>query len=1237
MTYVDFWVGGNFDAAFNRMNTSLSAINTQSIAINTNLAQLNTRLTTIATTANTVSNNMAQAVLPLGKLMNAGDSLLNTFVKLKFITQGLFEGVSNSGIGYAVKEMFELNKQMEYITANFRANLKDTSGKKTQNTMEYLVQESMTSPFKFSELAEGSKSLVLMSGGFNDKYKTMVKQMQILAAFKPEQGIQGAAFAQREAQSGQYRSMYQRFDLPAAMFHKYKNQGYNPDEVVSKVMEEVGLGSELIDRLASTLKGRMSTIEDIGEQIFRVSGKAGFNQISAALGNFADTFMKILQPNSTVVNGLEVLGLKIATLVSAGLDTLDLSNLEKNFLRILDIVGDSIDNFTPDILRFFQMLNNIGLINIIQTAETVLKDFFSGVISGFNLAWPIIKRVYQGLMDFSQLIGDVLGLVMPKFNASIATTIGGFATFTLLMKLSGLSTFASLLIKATSGVYSFGGALATLSPYIIQFSKMFIAFELASTALDVLSSKTDNFTKSVLLLLSAITLLGAAPLAKTLLSGVGLAGHFVATRVLGSVAGLAAAGVGGAASTAGAGILARSGGLIASVGASIMGFFSSPVLIAVAAAGLVGLFAWGVKSWLNSSHKDEALKEQNTKILGILNEHYDALKKAKDELFKIVEDSPAAKNAKENQRIAASFGVTPGEMVSNLDATFKKITTSLGSNSVDGLNMWADAHLKKDATSNPEYQKLQTEANIYLKQQTKLLEDAEKKGLNKSANALDKENYKALQHQKDLAYLRTTIFKDDPRHGGKSIEEFIKRNADQMARLNAQIQSNKVIPGFGGGNATGSLSDVKNKKQLEWLVAVTEQQKKVALAYENINSFKSFASGTFMEDQKDKLQKEFNERVGVNRTYMLSRSTDAMDKMQTTEEEMRRPEKFPGAKFIGNEYLAIKEKLKLDIAKGVNPMDLNRDLKTTLNFMAAKHGAAADPYRDFITKNIVGEYIKYGKKSAMAGFSKGELADGTVDSNTLNDKLLNDKAFIAQGALGIYKDRKMNEAISIMNMNKTAGWIDGKGWKNKNYTDNYDNAEKQYNEARDYKGGDKVGKQDEFKFLTQKYASLGMSDNLAQRAAFLQTEEIPKLQKVYEDALNGKDGQLAKLNANVETIIRAIGEEPDSEKRARMAKDAELANLPGGSLLYPDSSEKSKALYGTKLESAKNKLASTLGSFEDKLETQINSLREVFDAFNNREAPPVYGPFDNKPSSKKYEHPTSVYDKRNYFGTPSNK
>jgi hypothetical protein len=127
--------------------------------------------------------------------------------------------------------------------------------------LEMAQRRAARTPYAFQDYARSLGSIAAIqktNGGELEDYLDLVER---LAAANPAEGFQGATFALRQAFSGDFLSLQDRFDIPKDTINALKEAGFSV-ESLDVALAGLGFTSELVAKQGETLEGRWSTLKD---------------------------------------------------------------------------------------------------------------------------------------------------------------------------------------------------------------------------------------------------------------------------------------------------------------------------------------------------------------------------------------------------------------------------------------------------------------------------------------------------------------------------------------------------------------------------------------------------------------------------------------------------------------------------------------------------------------------------------------------------------------------------------------------------------------------------------------------------------------------------------------------------------------------------------------------------------------------------------------------------------------
>lgn len=201
------------------------------------------------------------------------------------VATGALAGVVGIGAGLAgaVVSGLKFNNAVEQASARIMAFTKDAGA--TAGILEMVEKRAAETPFAFNEMADAVAALMPTSKQSGAALETLLEKAEILAASNPLEGLAGASFALKEAVSGDFTSIIERFNLSRGTLNELKAQGVPALEAVQIAMSELGLDTDLVTGLANTAAGRWSTFTDTLTGLVGTVTQPIFDTFSSGLGD----------------------------------------------------------------------------------------------------------------------------------------------------------------------------------------------------------------------------------------------------------------------------------------------------------------------------------------------------------------------------------------------------------------------------------------------------------------------------------------------------------------------------------------------------------------------------------------------------------------------------------------------------------------------------------------------------------------------------------------------------------------------------------------------------------------------------------------------------------------------------------------------------------------------------------------------------------------------------------------
>jgi hypothetical protein len=275
-------------------------------------------------------------------------------------------------IGGAAYNGLQFNNSMEQVTAQLNAFTKD--GAKTADLLTMIRERAASTPFAFEDMATATAALYPAAKASGQQIESLIAQAEILAASNPAEGLEGAAFALKEALSGDFTSIIERFNLPRQRLNQLKEEGVPALEAVQIAMKELGLDADLVSGLANTASGRWSTLKDTFVGLASTVTQPIFDTLSGSLAGVNG----MLEANAPL---LQSLAEGLAGRVQSGIAWLTETGLPA--------LRGGWEQMQPILALAHEALTSIG-----NAANLLITGDFQGGIFGLHEDSPAIGALF---------------------------------------------------------------------------------------------------------------------------------------------------------------------------------------------------------------------------------------------------------------------------------------------------------------------------------------------------------------------------------------------------------------------------------------------------------------------------------------------------------------------------------------------------------------------------------------------------------------------------------------------------------------------------------------------------------------------------------------------------------------------------------------------------------------------------------------------------------------------------
>lgn len=362
----------------------------------TQASNLTQRFGTVAQGATGGIQKMSVAALALGTALGS------------LAAQGISKIVE--GITGFVSEGFAFNNTLEQATAKLVAFT--GSSEAAAEVLEMVRRRAASTPFAFDEMANSAAGLAAVAKSTGQDLEGLIGIAERLAASNPAEGLEGAAFALREAFSGDFVSLQERFNISKDTIARIKEAGISV-ESFDLILGELGITTGLVTGLAETFQGRLSTFQD------------SITNLAAALTTpIFEAFKTILMELQPIIDANSEAIAEFLGSIGRGIG--------ENIIGAWGLLRDAVITFQQalagdwirdDIIHPFHDV--VGIIGTVVGNFGLLGDAFQRLMEGK----PIDSYIEAIVRNLSEMLGlDLTNLefasIVDGISGSIDTALG---------------------------------------------------------------------------------------------------------------------------------------------------------------------------------------------------------------------------------------------------------------------------------------------------------------------------------------------------------------------------------------------------------------------------------------------------------------------------------------------------------------------------------------------------------------------------------------------------------------------------------------------------------------------------------------------------------------------------------------------------------------------------------------------------------------------------------------------
>lgn len=357
------------------------------------------------------------------KISNIREKLtsLKTLAAGIVVGAGISKGLEATVGSAAINEM-----QMVTMSAVLK------SQEKARQYMEWATKEAARTPYSDTEMMSTATALAPYAKDFKT-FQEYMKTAETLAAINPAEGLEGAAFALKEALSGDFVSLQERFNLPRSVINDLKKGKTTAEEfhqVVRMAAEAQGFTYDLVEKQSRTAIGLWSTIKGNIGTAFMTAGKGILEGLKPQLETAVDWITKhgdIITAKATAIG--KTIGGAIKSVSGLFKQYMPTIQTAINSVRpIFDAIANNIQTRMPEIKTALSaVLEWIGpkltwVGGVLIQLETLWANAWPLISSVIKTAWKVIRPGLDIIFTGVQIVWDIFKKAWPSIQKLMETT-----------------------------------------------------------------------------------------------------------------------------------------------------------------------------------------------------------------------------------------------------------------------------------------------------------------------------------------------------------------------------------------------------------------------------------------------------------------------------------------------------------------------------------------------------------------------------------------------------------------------------------------------------------------------------------------------------------------------------------------------------------------------------------------------------------------------------------------------
>lgn len=174
-------------------------------------------------------------------------------------------GIGFAGLGAGIGATFAKGLQSNIRKENTQILLKSLLGGKEEAAAAMKVIEDTVKKSPMFSRADTQTAFTALAP-FSDKdlgkLQRLVALSQKLSLANPEQGLEGAAFAIKEALGGDYQSLIERFNLSRTKINELKEAGLEGEQIINRMLSAMGISDETLNDFSNSTTGMVQALKN---------------------------------------------------------------------------------------------------------------------------------------------------------------------------------------------------------------------------------------------------------------------------------------------------------------------------------------------------------------------------------------------------------------------------------------------------------------------------------------------------------------------------------------------------------------------------------------------------------------------------------------------------------------------------------------------------------------------------------------------------------------------------------------------------------------------------------------------------------------------------------------------------------------------------------------------------------------------------------------------------------------